>query len=219
MQSSKIPLSDWAKMLLVMSSELRSRPSLKIMNDLGIAKNSAWFMNHRIRLAYENMVSGIGKLKGKVQVDETAIGGKAKFMSKKTKERFKERGGGQGFAGKEIIAAAKDEAENIKIKRIEARVKETLQGFVYENTEEGSTIYTDEVRGYRGLVNRKHLAVNHSAKKYGVGEANVAGVESFWLTFKQALTGASIKLVQSTASGVPTSLRVVKEGVDCLRLS
>lgn len=190
MERSKIPLRKWAKMMYVMSTELRSRPSLKIMNKWGISKNAAWFMNHRIRKAYENKVKKLGKLRGKVQVDETAIGGQVKYMSKKTKERFKERGGKTGFSGKEIIIAAKDEHGNFKIGRIEDRSKESLQKFVYENIEEGSTVMTDEAPGYRNLVNMKHLSVNHSAKEYVKGEAHVNGIESFWSTLAHGIEGS-----------------------------
>ena len=194
MESSKLPLSEWAEMAFEMSTELRSRPAKKIMSDYGHTYQTAWFMNHRLRKAYENNVKGIGKLRGKVQVDETAVGGKARNMSEDRKRRFKEAGGGTGFAGKEIIVAAVDERGKIIVKRVEKRDKESLQGFVNENVEEGSTVVTDEVRAYRGLVNRKHLAVNHSANQYVRGEAHVNGVESFWSTFKHGIEGSFYKV-------------------------
>ena len=53
-------------------------------------------MNHRIRLAYENMGKGLGKLQGKVQMDETFIGGEAKFMSKKNEGEFQGSWRGSG---------------------------------------------------------------------------------------------------------------------------
>ena len=46
--------------------------------DLGITQKSAWFMNHRIRLALHE--GSFDKLSGEVEVDETFIGGKARNM-------------------------------------------------------------------------------------------------------------------------------------------
>lgn len=53
---------------------------------------------------------------------------------------------------------------------------------------------TDEARGYKGLVNMKHLKVNHSAKQYACGEATVNGIESFWSTFKHGIDGSFYKI-------------------------
>ena len=47
---------------------------------LEITQKSAWFMEHRIRLARHN--GTIEKLKGNVEVDETYIGGKARDSGK-----------------------------------------------------------------------------------------------------------------------------------------
>ena len=191
MERSKLPLTEWAEMVFTMSSELRSRPAKKIQNDFGHTYQTAWYMNHRLRAAFENNIKGIGKFRGTVEVDETAIGGKAKFMSKKTKENFKERGGSTGWGGKVILAASKErESGKIVPKVIENRTQTTLQGLVYETTEPGSTVMTDEARGYKGMVDREHLRVNHSAKKYVDGNAHVAGVESFWSTFKHGISGS-----------------------------
>ena len=87
-----------------------------------------------------------------------------------------------------------DERGKIIVKRVEKRDRASLQGFVEENVEEGSTVVTDEARAYRGLVNRKHLAVNHSANQYVRGEAHVNGVESFWSTFKHGIEGSFYKV-------------------------
>ena len=195
MERSKLPLTEWAEMLFTMSSELRSRPAKKVMNDFGHTYKTAWHMNHRIRAAFANNNAGLGKFKGTVEIDETAIGGKAKFMSPKTKRNFKERGGGTGWGGKVILAAAKErETGKIVPKVIQTRDKETLQGLVYATTLPGATVMTDEARGYKGMTNREHLAVNHSAKKYVDGEAHVAGVESFWSTFKHGISGSFYKI-------------------------
>lgn len=61
--------------------------SYEIHRDIGVARKSAWFMMHRIRLAmhegsFMTKLGGSGK---EVEADETFIGGKARTMHKSVK--------------------------------------------------------------------------------------------------------------------------------------
>jgi len=47
---------------------------------LGVTQKTAWFMNHRIRLAMQ--AGSFEKMTGEVEADETFIGGLARFMHK-----------------------------------------------------------------------------------------------------------------------------------------
>ena len=198
MERSRIAIRHWARLIYIEATELRGTPSMKIHRDFGITQKSAWFMLHRIRESYIKMVSEVlesGKFRGTVEVDETSVGGKANKMNKKQKRAFKARGGGTGMKGKELVAAVKErESGKIVPKRIEDTSKETLQGLVYDTTEKGAKVMTDEAHGYKGLVDREHLAVNHSAKNFVVGKAHNNGLESFWSTFKHGINGSFYKL-------------------------
>ena len=191
MAKSRLPLWKWAKNIYKQVYHLRGMPAVVTMNELGVAKNTAWFLNHRIRKAFENNVTNLRekKFKGEVEVDETFVGGVAANMKPSTKERFKERGGGQGGAGKQIVIAARErETGKVVSEVIEDRTKETLQGFVESVTDENATILTDEAKGYKGM-NRDHRSVNHSAGEYSKQGVNVAGVESQWATLKRGING------------------------------
>ena len=48
----------------------------------------------------------------------------------------------------------------------------TLQQFVYDHTEIGATVYTDEAAAYRGLVGLEHETVQHSVWEYGQVHTN-----------------------------------------------
>ena len=192
MERSKVPLRKWAQNLYKQVYHLRGAPARVTENELGLAKNTAWFLNHRIRKAFENNLTTLKKdrkFKGEVEFDETAIGGKAKNMSQRTKERFVERGGGQGFGGKQIVIAAKErETGKIIPKVIEDRTQLTMQDFVHEVTDESATVLTDEAVGYKG-IERDHKTVNHSEGNYSQRGINVAGVESHWATIKRGISG------------------------------
>src|ERR1700687_5170430 len=62
--------------------------SYEISRNLGVTQKTAWFMEHRIRLAMQSG-SFAKQLSGHVEVDETFIGGKARNMHKDRKDRAK----------------------------------------------------------------------------------------------------------------------------------
>ena len=95
---------------------------------------------------------------------------------------------GRGAVGKTAVVGAKDRATN----RVSAAVVEnvdqpTLQGFVAENVEPGTKVYTDDHGGYEGLLN--HETVRHSVKEYVNGQAHTNGIESFWAMLKRGYVG------------------------------
>ncbi|MDE2761044.1 MAG: IS1595 family transposase [Paracoccaceae bacterium] len=185
MESSKIPLRKWVIALYLQLTNLKGVSSMKIHRDLDMTQKSAWFMGHRIRMAFDKTVM---ELKGIVEVDETYTGGLEgnKHESKKLKQ-------GRGGVGKSIIAGMKDrETKQVKMEVIPDTKKETLQGFVNENIEEGTQVYTDENLSYKGLDN--HESVNHSAGKYVVGSVHTNGIESLWAMFKRGHKGTYHKM-------------------------
>src|SRR6266849_1579351 len=96
MEDSPIPLEKWLPAMWMLCNCRNGVSSYEIHRALGITQKSAWFMMHRIRLAmhqgsFEVKLGGEGK---EVEVDETFIGGKARFMhrSKKVGRGFEKHG-------------------------------------------------------------------------------------------------------------------------------
>lgn len=98
MEDSPITLDKWLLGIWLIISAKNGISSYELHRALGITQKSAWFMGHRIRLALQQ--GTIEKLHGDVEVDETYIGGKARFMHK---SRNKRRGKGTGYVGKQIV--------------------------------------------------------------------------------------------------------------------
>lgn len=134
MESSNFPLSKWGKGIYMMTMEIKGRASIKIARDLGIEQKRAWHLMHRIREAYACMILKLitdGGFEGITEIDETAVGGTVKSMNRKSYRSFKERGGGTGFKGKEIVIGAKNrETGKVVATMIDNRSSETLQTFV-----------------------------------------------------------------------------------------
>lgn len=62
-------------------------------------------------------------------------------------------------------------------------------GTYKDNIVTGSTVYTDEHRGYVGVSGYNHYAVKHSVGEYVRGMASTNGVESFWALLKRGYIG------------------------------
>ena len=60
---------------------------------------------------------------------------------------------------------------------------------INSNVESGATVYSDDWRGYRGLVGYNHEAVKHSIGEYVRDKAHTNGIESFWALLKRGYYG------------------------------
>ena len=180
MHASKLPLKAWGMALYILITNLKGVSSMKLHRDLGVTQKTAWHLGHRIRKAWE-VDSGL--FGGPVEVDETWIGGKERNKHESKKQRA-----GRGPVGKTAVVGMKDrETGRVTATPIEHTDRETLQGFVDSNTEDGAKVYTDEHPGYHGIPN--HETVKHSAKEYVHGQAHTNGIESHWAMLKRGYVG------------------------------
>src|SRR5258708_5700682 len=93
-EDSAISLDKWLAALWMLVNCKNGISSYEVGRDLGITQKSAWFVLHRLRLALQagsmDKLGGDGK---HVEVDETFIGGAARFMhADRRKRMITERG-------------------------------------------------------------------------------------------------------------------------------
>ncbi len=120
---------------------------------LGIGSyRTAWSWLHKFRRLM--VFPGRNKLSGKIEVDETFVGGKK--SGKK----------GRGAEGKSIVVIAVEILEKgtgrIRMSIVSDASKKSLTKFINENIEKGSKLITDGWKGYTGISKKgfQHEIVN-----------------------------------------------------------
>jgi hypothetical protein len=97
-EDSPIDLGKWFAAIWMVANCKNGISSYEMARDLGITQKSAWFVDHRIRLAMK--AGSFLKMSGEVEADETFIGGLAKNMHRHEKARKIK---GTGGSGKEAV--------------------------------------------------------------------------------------------------------------------
>jgi transposase-like protein len=186
-EDSPIGLDKWFTAAWLVANCKNGVSSYEIHRALKVTQKTAWFMDHRIRLA---MQSGtFEKVAGEFEVDESFIGGAARFMHKDKKAKIT----GTGGAGKAIVMGLVDrKTKKIRLRHVADTSGPTLQGFVREYVEGGSYIYSDAWRSYNGLsADYVHQVIDH-AESYVEGNVHTNTIENFWSLLKRGLKGTYI---------------------------
>jgi transposase-like protein len=188
-EDSPIGLDKWFAAVWMVANCKNGVSSYEIHRALKVTQKTAWFMDHRIRLA---MQSGtFEKVTGEFEVDESFIGGLARNMHKNKKAKIT----GTGGAGKAIVMGLLDrKTKKIRLRHVANTQRETLQGVVREYIEGGSYVYSDAWVAYNGLDREYiHQVIDH-AETYVNGNVHTNGIENFWSLLKRGLKGTYISV-------------------------
>src|SRR5438477_1976241 len=87
LEDSPIALDKWLCGFWLIANAKNGISSYELHRSLGVTQKTAWFMLHRVRLAMQD--GSIEQFSGKVEADETFIGGKARNMHADKKANIK----------------------------------------------------------------------------------------------------------------------------------
>ena len=181
-ERSHVPLHKWIFAMYIMVTARKGISSMQLAKEIGVTQKTAWFILGRLREACGN---DLGKLSGIIEIDEAYIGGK-----EKNKLAIKRRKLGRGAVGKQPVLGMRERGGRSFAIPISETGKATLHQMISRHVEFGSTIYTDEHKGYNGLKNYERGSVRHSAGEYvGPGDIHVNGAESMWALLKRSIHG------------------------------
>ena len=189
MEDSPIGLDKWLPAIWMIVNAKNGVSSYEIHRALGITQKSAWFLLHRIRLAMQ--AKSFEKLSGHVEVDETFIGGRARFMHKHERERKIK---GTGGYGKVAVMGLLERHGEVRVHVVGDRRRRSLDGAVREHVEAGSHVYSDALKSYSELKDEYIHAVIDHAEKYVDGNVHTNSIENFWSLLKRALKGTYVSV-------------------------
>ncbi len=165
-EKTRLPLLLWFRAIWFVTSSKAGVSAKELQRELGCSYQAAWLMLHKMRIAMKRPGRDQSKLSGKIEVDESWLGGPSPGGKR-----------GRGAEGKVIIAIAVERiGYGVKSKRWKlgrARIEaipnttgDTLKDFVERNCEQGSVIYTDGLNSYQGL---DQLGYQHEATAVSQG--------------------------------------------------
>ena len=168
-QSSNTRLTAWFLAIYMFSVSKNGISSEEVQRLTGVTYKTAWKMTNRIRSLFAEEVS----LRGKVEIDESLIGGVARGKR------------GWGAENKICVFGMVEQNGKVKTVIVPDRKRKTLLPIVKRTVKRGSVIRSDKFRVYRELAvsGYTHLVEN------GSGTININNMEGYWSNFKKSIRG------------------------------
>jgi transposase-like protein len=193
-EDSPISLSKWFTAIWLIGNAKNGISSYEIHRAIGVTQKTAWFMLHRIRLAMQT--KSFNKIGGEVEIDETFIGGKARFMHKGRRERVIKGTGGMGKVAVMGLLErhGPDGHSTVRTHVVASTKKKLLQAAIRAEVAKDTSIFTDALKSYDGLnEDYVHQVIDH-AERYVNGQIHTNGCENFWSLLKRALKGTYVSV-------------------------
>lgn len=193
-EDSPLGLDKWLPAVWMVVNCKNGISSYELARAAGVTQKSAWFMNHRIRLALQN--GSFDMMDGEVEADETFIGGAARFMHKDRRERMIK---GRGPVGKvAVMGLLQRHGEGghsiVRAEPIPDRRKFNIKRVIYANVTPGAELFTDELPSYTDAAQDYcHSVINH-AESYAEGRVHTNGLENFWSLLKRGIKGTYVSV-------------------------
>jgi transposase-like protein len=151
-QDSRLPLRLWFRAMWYVTSQKNGSSAKNIQRVLGLGSyQTAWAWLHKLRRAMVR--PGRDPLHGKVEVDETYIGGREKGKL------------GREQGEKALVAIAVElrgaRLGRIRLQRIPDASAPSLLGFLHQSVAEGAEVHTDGWRGYGPITTAGYLHRTH----------------------------------------------------------
>jgi transposase-like protein len=184
-EDTRTPLQDWFYAIYLFTTSRHGVPAKELQRQLGVTYKTAWRMGHEIR-KHMAAVDGDPPLSGQVEAEETYVGGVNTGA-----------GRGRGLDNKTILFGMVKRGGHAMTKVIEEADRDTLMREIGHNVRRGSTIHTDEYKGYRGLQSRgyKHKTVNHGQGEYASEDGRgTQTVEGYFSRLKNSIRGTHVRV-------------------------
>ena len=156
-QDTRTPLSVWFRAMWWVTTQKNGASALGLQRVLGLKKyETAWTWLHKLRRAMVR--PGRDLLTGRVEVDETFLGGLEEGLRGRQREEKAL-----------IVVAAQEDGRGIgriRMRQIPDASAESLGAFLVDVIQPGTVIHTDGWRGYSGTTTQGFVHEVTKLKKY-----------------------------------------------------
>jgi transposase-like protein len=175
-----LPLWKWFLATYLLCESKKGMSANQIKRTLGISYKTAWYLCHRIRKAMEEADGHL--MTGKVEIDETYVGGKRRGVGRGSKQ------------GKTAVIGIKSRDGHLHFIPATELNQDKLYSIIAKNVDTTvEVIMTDESKLYNFTTTKyrkaKHATVNHSAGEYVIGDVTTNGIESAFSLLKRGIMG------------------------------
>jgi transposase-like protein len=183
-ERSHIPLRHWVIAFHLMCSSKKGISAHQLHRELGCTYKTSWFMCHRIRHAMTNGIDN-PPLKGKVEIDETYVGGRTRLGIR-----------GIGSERKTPVVALIERNGRARAIPVEFVNAANLRAVIQPNVARSAKLFTDELKHYKKIAADYvgHETVVHSKHEYVRGDAYTNTAESFFALLKRGVHGTFHKI-------------------------
>lgn len=193
MEATKLDLPKWFAAIFLILNAKKGISSLQLSRDLGINKNTGWYLQKRIR---ESMNEDNTILKGIVEADETYVGGS--LVHKHLKEKNSKQYDRCGMQHKTPVIGMLQRKGKIVVKVLDKAWGKEIKPLVKKIIDKNSDLVTDGFGGYKDLGYHfdNHIILNHSKNIRRIGEYHTGSIEGFWTILKRAIMGQYHKITK-----------------------
>ncbi len=185
---SHLPLEKWFIATLLLCESKKGMSACQIQRTLGVSYKTAWYLCHRIRAAMRDVDKPM--LDGKVEIDETYVGGRM-------------RGGttGRGSENKEVVIGIRKRGGDLRFFHAKDVKSGTLAEYIKDNiSQDVEAVFTDDLRSYvpamikAKIHGSRHKSIAHSKGLYVMGQVHTNTVESAFSLLKRGIMGTWHKI-------------------------
>lgn len=190
-EKSRTPLMYWFYAMFLFSASKNGLSASELERQLGVTYKTAFRMLRQIRILLSN--KDIFAFDEITETDETYIGGKQK---NKHKDKRVANTQGRSAIDKTPVFGMLKRGGKVKAFVVPDTSSFSLKPIIYKYVKQGSTIFTDEWKAYKGLSKfYNHSFVEHGKKNYAKeGGVTTNGIENFWSILKRTLHGSYVSV-------------------------
>ncbi|MFN5444391.1 MAG: IS1595 family transposase [Crocinitomicaceae bacterium] len=189
--STKLPLLTWFMAITQILSAKKGISSLQLARVLKINKNTAWYMQSRLRKVMKTDII----MQGIVEVDETYIGGNLGNMHKKQKEKRNPYKSGMTHKVP-ILGMITRDTGKVHLEVLPHANGENIKPILFSKIDSKSSVITDGFGGYSGIGKyfEEHIKMNHEKKIWNIENFSLSKIEGFFTLIKRAVFGQYHKI-------------------------